>query len=113
MFLISLVTLFCVSSFAWVNLGWGSSFSWVARWSRDEREGPYPRGGVGYLWLARPSSLAARALPESTQGSGRVVLSALAIFCEKMGPFFGGDAPAVAPEGDLVFWESRVALLLY
>jgi hypothetical protein len=38
-------------------------FSWAARWARGEREGPYPRGGVGYLWLAHPFRLATRALP--------------------------------------------------
>jgi hypothetical protein len=25
------------------------------------------------------------------------------LFCDKMGPFFGGVPPAVVPEGDLVF----------
>jgi hypothetical protein len=29
-----------------------------------------------------------------------------------MGPFWGGMPPVVAPEGDLVFWESRVALFI-
>jgi hypothetical protein len=77
----------------------------VVRWSRGEGEGLYPPGGVGYLRLARLSRLAARAPPEFARGSGRVVLSVLADFCEKMGPFFlgGGMPPAVAPEGDLVF----------
>jgi hypothetical protein len=49
---------------------WGGSISRVARWSRGEGEGPYPRGGVGYLRLARPSRLAARALPEFARGLG-------------------------------------------
>jgi hypothetical protein len=88
-----------------MNSSRGGSIPHVARWSRGEREGLYPRGGVGYLWLARPSRLAARAPPEFARGLGRVVLSALANFCEKMGLFFlgGGMPPAVAPEGDLVF----------
>jgi hypothetical protein len=76
--------------FAWVNSGWGSSFSRVARWAGGEREGPYPRGGVGYLWLARPSRLAARAPPESARGLGQIVLSALANFLRKNGTILGG-----------------------
>jgi hypothetical protein len=77
----------------------------VAHWFRGEGEGTCPRGGVGYLRLAHLSRLAARAPPKFTQGLGRDVLSVLAIFCEKMGPFFlGGMPPVVAPEGDLVFW---------
>jgi hypothetical protein len=37
----------------------------------------------------------------------------LFLFCEKMGPFFlGGVPPVVAPEGDLGFRESRVALFI-
>jgi hypothetical protein len=102
---ISLVTLFHFL-FAWMNSSRGGSFSRVARWSGGEREGSYPRGGVGYLWLARPSRLAALTPPESARGLGLVVLSALANFCEKMGPFFwwGGMPPAVAPECGLVFW---------
>jgi hypothetical protein len=77
----------------------------VSRWSRGEGEGSYPVGGVGYLRLARLSRLAARAPPEFARGLGRDVLGVLAIFCEKMGPFWGGVMPpGVAPEGDLVFW---------
>jgi hypothetical protein len=102
MLFISLITLFRFS-FAWMNSSRGGSIPRVARWSRGEREGSYPRRGVGYLWLARPSRLAARAPPEFARGLGRIVLSALAIFCEKMEPFLGGMPPAVAPEGDLVF----------
>jgi hypothetical protein len=26
----------------------------VACWAGGKREGPYPRGSVGYLWLAHP-----------------------------------------------------------
>jgi hypothetical protein len=83
----------------------GGSIPRVARWSRGEGEGPYPRGGVGSLWLARLFRLAARAPPEFARGLGRGVLSTLADFCKKMGPFLGGGMPPiVAPEGDLVFW---------
>jgi hypothetical protein len=91
-FSIPLVTLFRFF-FAWMNSGRGRSFSRVARWSRDEREGPYPHGGVGYLWLAHPSRLAVRAPPESARGLGRIVLSALANFCEKWDHFLGGCPP--------------------
>jgi hypothetical protein len=76
----------------------------VARWSKDEGEGSCPRGGVGYLRLARLSRLAARAPPEFARGLSRDVLSVLANFCEKMGPFFwGGMHPRNSPEGDMVF----------
>jgi hypothetical protein len=56
----------------------------VARWSRGEGEGSYPRGGVSYLQLACLSRLAARAPTEFARGLGQVVLSVLANFCEKM-----------------------------
>jgi hypothetical protein len=62
----------------------------VARWSRGEGEGPYPRGGVGYLRLVRLFRLAARAPPELAQGLGRVVLCVLANFCEKWDHFWVG-----------------------
>jgi hypothetical protein len=90
-----------------MNSSWGGSIPRVARWSRGEGEGPYPRGGIGYLRLARPSHLAARAPPEFARGLGRGVLSAFAIFLRKNGTIFfggGGMPPVVAPEGDLVFW---------
>jgi hypothetical protein len=87
-----------------MNSSWGGSIPRVARWSRGEGEGSCPRGGVGYLRLARPSRLAARAPPEFARGLVRGVLSAFANFCEKMGPFFrGGMPPVVAPEGDFGF----------
>jgi hypothetical protein len=102
MLFISLVTLFRFP-FAWMNSSRGGSISRVARWSRGEREGLYRRGGVGYLWLARPSCFADRAPPEFARGLGQTVLSALANFCEKMGPFFWGGAPRSSPRGWLGF----------
>jgi hypothetical protein len=83
----------------------GGSIPRAARWSRGERDGLYPRGGVGYHWLTRLFCLATRALPEFARGLGRGVLTAIANFCEKMAFFReGGMPPVVAPEGDLVFW---------
>jgi hypothetical protein len=103
MFFISLVTLFRFS-FAWTNSSQGSSIPQVARRSRSEREGPYPRGGVGYLWLAHLSRLAARACLNSLEAEVKSYLACFANFLRKMGPFLGGGMPpAVAPEGDLVF----------
>jgi hypothetical protein len=70
-----------------------------------EGEGPYPAGGVGYPRLALLRPLAARVPRKLTQNLGRGVLSTFAmVFCEKMGPFWGGGCPPiVAPEGDLGF----------
>jgi hypothetical protein len=66
----------------------------------------YPAGGVGYPRPALLHLLAARVPRKFTQNLGRGALDTFAtVFCEKMGPFWGGGGmpPAVAPEGDLVF----------
>jgi hypothetical protein len=92
----------------------GRIFSWKGSSSRADYkqsgkgEGPYPAGGV-----TRLHPLAARDLHEFARSPGRDVLGAFAMkfFLKKMGLFFVGSTPAVAPEGDLVFeGESRVAL---
>jgi hypothetical protein len=67
---------------------------------------PYPAGGVGYPRLALLHPLAARIPCRFSQNLGRGVLGTFVMgFCKKMGPFFGGMPPAVAPEGGLVFWR--------
>jgi hypothetical protein len=103
-FLVSLIALFYFS-FAWVSLGWGGSISRVTRWARGKREGSYPRGGVGYLWLARPFRLVTRAPPGLTRAKVESYLARLRVeFFAKNGTIFlGGVPPTVAPEGDLVF----------
>jgi hypothetical protein len=108
MHFILLVMLFHFS-FAWTNLSQGSSNPRVARWSRGEREGPYPRGGVGYLWLAVFSAWPPTPCLNSLKAKVETYLACLRIFAIKWDHFLGG-APAVGPEGDLVFWESQVAL---
>jgi hypothetical protein len=78
----------------------------VARWVGGEREGPYPRGGVGYLWLARSFRWAAHALFEpllEAEVENKLSARELFRFCAKMGPFWGGMPPVVAPEGNLGF----------
>jgi hypothetical protein len=70
-----------------------------------EREGPYPRG-VGYLWLARSSRWAARALFKSllvVEVENKLSAFELFLFLCKKWDHFGGVPPAVAPEGNLGF----------
>jgi hypothetical protein len=55
--------------------------------------------GVFSLWLLVPCMN----LPEARVESYLAYLKRDFSFCEKMGPFFGGSTPVVAPEGDLVF----------
>jgi hypothetical protein len=89
----------------WILLR-GVRFSLGVRWVGGEREGPYPRG-VGYLWLARSSRWAARALFKSllvVEVENKLSACELFLFLRKNGTIFlGGVPPAVAPEGNLRF----------
>jgi hypothetical protein len=98
--------------FAWANSGWNSLFSRVAYRQSGKGEGSYPAGGVGYHRLVHLRLLAAHVLREFARSPGRDVLSAFAVkFCEKMGPFLGGEYPRSSPRGGLGFrGESCVAL---
>jgi hypothetical protein len=109
---ISMVASFCLLHFLGRILAGKILFSRVAYRQSGEGEGSYPAGGVGYPRLARLCLLAARDPREFARGLDQDILSAFSMkFCKKMGSFFGGSTPAVAPEGDLVFGaESRVAL---
>jgi hypothetical protein len=91
------------------------SFARVASRRSGEGEGSYPAGGVGYPRLTLLHLLAAHVPRKFTQNLGRGVLSTFAMdFCEKRDHFGGGGVPPiVAPEGNLVFGESQVALYIY
>jgi hypothetical protein len=89
-----------------VNLGWEVLFARVDCRQSSEGEGPYPAGGVGYPRLA----LFALCLLGSRVDSPRVWVEAYLArlqrdFCEKMRPFFWGDAPRSSPRGGLGFQE--------
>jgi hypothetical protein len=78
----------------------------VACWVGGEREGPHPRGGVGYLWLARSFRWAACALFESLLGvevENKLSARELFSFLRENGTILGGMPPAVAPECNLGF----------
>jgi hypothetical protein len=54
MVLVVFIALFCfflrLSKFEFGEF----DFRQTACWAGGKREGPYPRGGIGYLWLTHP-----------------------------------------------------------
>jgi hypothetical protein len=67
-------------------------FRWGSAGLECEREGPYPRG-VGYLWLARSSRWAARALFKSllvVEVENKLSASELFLFLRKKWDHLGG-----------------------
>jgi hypothetical protein len=102
-----------VSSFAWANSGWGSSiFVSSPLGLRQERRAVSSRRRR--LSLARASFSLGHPRPAWIRSRPRLNHTwrvCESNFLRKMGPFLGGMPPAVAPEGDLVFWGKPSCLL--
>jgi hypothetical protein len=89
----------------WVNLSWEDLISRVACGLRSKGEGSYLAGGIGYLLLARLSLwlLGPRVDSPTTLVESYLEYLRCEILRKNGAIFLGGEPPAVAPEGDLVF----------